>query len=204
MTPAPATHTKDALLQAAGELLAEVGYAEMTTAAVARRAGVAEGTIYRHFPSKEALAESVFERAWDLLVTHMEAHLPPREEPEARLRRFLAVSMDAFLTHPLEAAICTQEHMYWVALRGVCDLPPGPERFIGLLEEAIRLAQSAGVARPEVEARLIAHLLFHGVGHVKQRFLLQGPGGTPPAYAPETFIAALDAFLEKALFLEPR
>jgi AcrR family transcriptional regulator len=201
---APALSTKDALLQATGELLAELGYAEMTTAAVARKAKVAEGTIYRHFPSKEALAEAVFDRAWDLLVGHMETHLPPRETPEARLRAFLRVSMDAFLAHPLEAAICTQEHMYWVALRGVCELPPGPERFIGLLEEAIRLAQKAGVARPELDARLVAHMLFHGVGHVKQRFLLPGPDGTPPPYTPDAFITALDAFIERALFTEPR
>ncbi|MDZ7918320.1 MAG: TetR/AcrR family transcriptional regulator [Rhodococcus sp. (in: high G+C Gram-positive bacteria)] len=47
--------TQDALIQAATELVAEVGYHRATTRAIAERAGVSEGTIYRHFPDKQAL-----------------------------------------------------------------------------------------------------------------------------------------------------
>lgn len=201
---APAPSTREALLQAAGELLAELGYADMTTAAVARKAGVAEGTIYRHFPSKEALAEGVFEAAWEALSGFMEEGLPPRSEPEARLRAFLPVSMEAFATHPLQAAICTQEHTYWMNLRKEGALPLGPERFIGLLEEAIRLGQEAGVARKELDAQVVAHLLFHGVGHSKQRFLHCSEPGAKPLYTLEQFVAAVGAFIERTLFVEPR
>lgn len=48
-------HVRDALLQAARALGVEVGYAATTMAAVAARAGVATGNVYRYFPSKEAL-----------------------------------------------------------------------------------------------------------------------------------------------------
>jgi len=47
--------TKAVLIQATTELVTEVGYHQATTKAVAHRAGVAEGTIYRHFPDKRAL-----------------------------------------------------------------------------------------------------------------------------------------------------
>lgn len=49
-----------ALVAAATELIAEGGYAACGVAAVASRAQVATGTVYRHFPSKNALAEEVF------------------------------------------------------------------------------------------------------------------------------------------------
>lgn len=50
-----------ALVDAASGLLAEGGYGACTVAAVADRAGVAAGTVYRHFASKAELAAAVFE-----------------------------------------------------------------------------------------------------------------------------------------------
>lgn len=45
----------DAVLAAAAELLAEVGYAEMTVAAIADRAGTSRPAVYRRWPSKAHL-----------------------------------------------------------------------------------------------------------------------------------------------------
>ena len=47
--------TQAALIRATTELVAEAGYHGATTKAIAERAGVSEGTIYRHFPDKKAL-----------------------------------------------------------------------------------------------------------------------------------------------------
>lgn len=47
--------TQTALIRATTELVAEAGYHGATTKAIAERAGVSEGTIYRHFPDKKAL-----------------------------------------------------------------------------------------------------------------------------------------------------
>lgn len=203
MTPLPpGTSTRDALLAAASELMAEVGYGAMTTAAVARKAGVAEGTIYRHFESKESLAEAVFTAAWDHLYQAMEERLPAREQPGDRVRAFLPVALEVFAARPYDSALCNQEHMYWVNTVGLCVLPAGPERFVGLLEEALRLAQAAGAVRPEVDARLVANFMFHGVGHVMERFLKPSPSGGAPAYTPEAFLSGMDDFLAHALFVE--
>ena len=47
--------TRTRLLEATLSVVADVGYARASTRAIAQRAGVAEGTIYRHFPNKTAL-----------------------------------------------------------------------------------------------------------------------------------------------------
>ena len=47
--------THEALKRAAFELCAERGYEATATAQVAERAGVSEMTLFRHFPTKEAL-----------------------------------------------------------------------------------------------------------------------------------------------------
>ncbi len=60
MTDAAQT-TRERLLEAARELFTTTGYHDTTTPILARRAGVAEGTIYRHFPSKQALLNAAYQ-----------------------------------------------------------------------------------------------------------------------------------------------
>src|SRR5919112_294650 len=54
---------RERIVSAALTQLAEGGYASASVAAVARRAGVATGTVYRHFPSKQGLFAEGFRRA---------------------------------------------------------------------------------------------------------------------------------------------
>lgn len=53
--------TRDRLLEAARELFTTAGYHATTTPVLAGRAGVAEGTIYRHFASKHALLNAAYQ-----------------------------------------------------------------------------------------------------------------------------------------------
>src|SRR2546427_12182713 len=55
--------TRQRLVHAALELFSTRGYAATTTAEIARKAGVAEGTIYRHFQSKQHLLNELYRGA---------------------------------------------------------------------------------------------------------------------------------------------
>jgi len=59
----PVVSTRERLVYAARELLEEGGYAAASVQAVAERAGVAAGALYRHFPSKAELFVEVFRDA---------------------------------------------------------------------------------------------------------------------------------------------
>jgi AcrR family transcriptional regulator len=84
--------TRQKLLRAALELYTTVGFREATTPAIAARAGVAEGTIYRHFSGKEDLLNAVYRAAqrWALGVIgeaegdHHAARAPDRLQRIAR------------------------------------------------------------------------------------------------------------------------
>jgi AcrR family transcriptional regulator len=62
-TEARRAQTRERIVTAARELIAEGGYVAAQVAAVADRAGVAVGTVYRHFPSKSDLFAEVFREA---------------------------------------------------------------------------------------------------------------------------------------------
>jgi AcrR family transcriptional regulator len=62
-TEARKAATRERIVAAALDQLAEGGYASASVQAVARRAGVATGSVYRHFPSKGDLLADVFRRA---------------------------------------------------------------------------------------------------------------------------------------------
>jgi AcrR family transcriptional regulator len=63
-----AQRNHELLVEAARELFAEQGV-EASLEEIARRAGLGIGTLYRHFPSREALVEAIFERRIGELVT---------------------------------------------------------------------------------------------------------------------------------------
>jgi TetR/AcrR family transcriptional regulator, repressor of fatR-cypB operon len=159
--------TKELLMKVAAELMQEVGYSAMTTSAVAKKAGVAEGTIYRHFPSKEALACAVFADMWRIFNGYVESHLPPREQPIDRLEAFFPVTIAALAAlMPTYGSLAQQEHLYFAAHHGSSgELPPECRDYVALLEDAIRLAQRAGRVRPDVDPGVAAHFFFFGAHH---------------------------------------
>ena len=88
---ADARRNRDALLVVAAAQFAEQG-AEAPLDEIARRAGVGIGTLYRHFPTREALIADVYRREVDLLcsgVDELLATLPADEALAEWMRRFV-------------------------------------------------------------------------------------------------------------------
>ena len=65
--------TRDRLLGSAAELMREGGYATASVGAIAERAGLARGALYRHFPSKAELFVEVFRDAAEHELSRMRA-----------------------------------------------------------------------------------------------------------------------------------
>jgi AcrR family transcriptional regulator len=61
-------HTRRAILAAALALFAKKGFHETTTKAISRKAGIAEGTLFNYFETKEDLALYFFEQELDAVI----------------------------------------------------------------------------------------------------------------------------------------
>jgi AcrR family transcriptional regulator len=96
--------TRQRLLRAALELYTTVGFRATTTPAIAARAGVAEGTIYRHFSGKEHLLNEVFRGAqrWGAtVVRETEGEGAPGRLHQIAHTLFDTAARDAALTRML-------------------------------------------------------------------------------------------------------
>lgn len=81
--------SKDAILDAAQELIAEHGYAGFSIRDLSRASGLAKGTIYHHFQDKRAIYRSVMERDLGRMIARMEEAVADVEDPVHWLRCFV-------------------------------------------------------------------------------------------------------------------
>ena len=143
---------RERIVSAALTQLAEGGYASASVVAVARRAGVATGSVYRHFPSKGDLFAEVFRRAAqrevDVLVSMTDLHEPVTQRlaawVEAFVRRALAEPVRAYalIAEPVDPAVEAERLTFRRA-------------YADLFERALRDGMRAGQLRPQ-DAELVA------------------------------------------------
>lgn len=88
-----------ALLDAATEAIARHGLGA-STASIARLAGVAEGTLFHYFTSKDLLLQALFVHLLDTLREALAAGHGPQDPPEQRTRRTWDNYIDWGLAHP--------------------------------------------------------------------------------------------------------
>jgi len=92
--------TREAIVSAALDQLAEGGYASASVQAVAGRAGVATGTLYRHFPSKAELFAEAFRRASQ---REMDVFADATSDRERSASERIAAAIEAFSRRALAA-----------------------------------------------------------------------------------------------------
>ncbi|MFJ9059278.1 TetR/AcrR family transcriptional regulator [Streptomyces sp. NBC_00111] len=83
------------ILDAGAALLDETGYEQLSTRAVADRAGVPIGSVYRFFPNKRALVDALAERNLEVFAERVVAGL--EAVPEREWRPAIDVVLDAYL-----------------------------------------------------------------------------------------------------------
>jgi AcrR family transcriptional regulator len=103
-------NTRKALLQAALELFAEKSFAGTSTALIAKRAGVASGTLFFHFKTKEELIHDLVQEV--LTKIHMTVLTDYPEQMPIRERFIYAFStlLKYFIINPAEFKLVEQYH----------------------------------------------------------------------------------------------
>jgi AcrR family transcriptional regulator len=195
MTEELLTPTRERLLRAARELIEEGGYSPASVVAIADRAGVAAGTLYRHFASKEELFVEVFRSVCDREVRAMQAAAEAMPNGATHVDRLVTV-LSTFARRALR-----RPRLAWALLAEPVDPLVDAERlayrarYSELTAEALRAGIAAGEL-PEQNVELTAAALVGGCGEA-----LVGPLSPLAASQPgqEELLSALGTFVRRAV-----
>lgn len=141
---ADARLNREKLVGAAAELFASDGV-DVSLEAVARRAGLGIGTLYRHFATREALVEAVYRQEVDRLCSAADellATYPPDVALQEWMRRFVAyAATKRGLAGALQAIVASSSALY----------ANTRERLLGAITTLLRAAVEAGSLRSDME-----------------------------------------------------
>ena len=147
-----AARNRAAILVAAGGAFAELGI-DVCVDEIARRAGVGMGTLYRHFPTKGALADAILEERFAAVTAFAEDALELPDPWDGVVH---------YLTRVVELQTLDRGFKDLIAarLREEDALAPARARLEPLVARIVERAQAAGALRADVTVADVSVLLW--------------------------------------------
>jgi TetR/AcrR family fatty acid metabolism transcriptional regulator len=170
-TDQPRADKREAILRAATDIFADRGFFNAQVADVARAAGVAAGTVYLYFRSKDDLLTSIFERTMREAIADGRACVAPLTDPVEQLREVARVHLERLgsdrslaVVFQVELRQSTKfmERLSATLLRD----------YLGIIRGIIVSGQASGAFRREINATLAAKLFFGGLDEMATNWML--------------------------------
>src|ERR687884_645152 len=162
---------REAILRAATQVFARNGYFNSKVADIARAAGVADGTVYLYFKSKEEILHSIFDRSVGDAISEGRRQIATLTDPREKLRRIahlhlerLGADRDLAVVFQVELRSSTK-FMEEFSAAGVAE-------YLGLIRAAVEEGQRAGVFRRELNANVAAKILFGALDEMATNWIL--------------------------------
>jgi TetR/AcrR family transcriptional regulator, fatty acid metabolism regulator protein len=164
---------RDAILRAAIDVFAERGFFNAQVADVARAAGVASGTVYLYFRSKDDLLIQVFERTMREAFAEARAAAAGVADPAERLRLFARLhltrlgrdrNLAVVFQVELRQSVKFMERLSSTLLRD----------YLGYIRSAFADGQAAGVFRADFNPTTVAKMFFGALDEMATNWILSG------------------------------
>jgi TetR/AcrR family fatty acid metabolism transcriptional regulator len=162
---------REAILRAATTVFAHNGYFNSKVADIAREAGVADGTVYLYFKSKEEILHSIFDRSVDEALAAARKQIQLISDPRDKLRRIALLHLER-LGADRDLAVVFQ-----VELRGSTKFmeefsAAGFAEYLALIRTTFEEGQRAGVFRSDLNANVVAKIIFGALDEMATNWIL--------------------------------
>ncbi len=162
---------RDLIVEAAVDVFARKGFHQARVSDIARKAGVADGTIYLYFKNKEDLLLSIFEEKMDVLLDGMHAALDGVTDPVERVRVFARHHFMQVRENRAAAEVLQVE----LRLSNKFLKEYRPEKlwaYLNLFSTIVREGQASGLFRAEVDPFIAMWGFFGGLDEIAMQWVL--------------------------------
>jgi TetR/AcrR family fatty acid metabolism transcriptional regulator len=164
------------ILRAATEVFAVKGYFAARMTDVAKKAEVADGTLYLYFEGKEHLLLSIFDDVLGRFIRRLEEEIAVLDDPVAKLRVMVRLHLetlgrDAALAQVLQIETRHSRRFMSVFTRGKLG------EYLNLLRGIIEEGQESGAFRRDINPGLATNVVFGAVDELVMSWVLTDQGG---------------------------
>lgn len=159
------------IIEAAVRVFARNGYYNSRVSDIAREAGVASGTIYLYFKTKDEILVTLFREKMAAWVTHVRDAIADEPDPVAKIRRLVALHFSVLEKDPALAEVVQVElrqgHKFF---RGASAHEISA--YFELIGTVLEEGQAARVFRDDVPVKVATKVLFGAMDQVATSWVL--------------------------------
>jgi TetR/AcrR family fatty acid metabolism transcriptional regulator len=159
------------IIEAAVRVFARNGYYNSRVSDIAREAGVASGTIYLYFKTKEEILVSLFREKMAAWVAYVREAIADESDPVAKIRRLVALHFSVLEKDPALAEVVQVElrqgHKFF---RGASAHEVSA--YFELIGSVLEEGQAAGVFRDDVPVNVATKVLFGAMDQMATSWVL--------------------------------
>ena len=159
------------ILEAAVEVIAENGFFNARVSDIAQRAGVADGTIYLYFKSKDQILMAAISNAFGAFLDLARSEVKSITEPREQLRRLALLHLTS-LGSNRNLAIVFQTELRQSARFLAQFSQHQLKQYFDLIREVVREGQSTGVFRHDLSDKIVANCFFGSLDEMVTSWLL--------------------------------
>lgn len=167
----PPQDKREALLRAATRVFARRGFFNAQVADIARLAGVAAGTVYLYFRSKDHLLCSIFEQTMREAIDEGRAALSGIPDPVGRLREIARLHLDR-LGRDRDLAIVFQVELRQSTKYMQRFSSTLLQEYLAMIRDTIAAGQADGSLRADVHATVAAKIFFGALDEMATNWIL--------------------------------
>ena|SRR5437773_8923889 len=162
---------RGAILRAAVKVFARKGYFNSKIADIAGEAGIADGTVYLYFKSKDEILHSIFDQTMNAFIAEGKRELSELSKPEDRLRRIAELHLER-LGADRDLAVVFQ-----VELRGSVKFmqefsAAGFADYLDIICQTIEDGQRSGAFRTDIKSVIAAKILYGSLDEMVTNWIL--------------------------------
>lgn len=185
------------ILDAAVEVIAERGYFKSPVSEIAKRAGVADGTVYLYFKSKDDVLRTAIDRRFDRFYQQIDDAFVTIEGPREQLEYIALVHLESYQVNR-SMAVLLQTEMRQSA-KFIAEFSHRHlARYVQMVREVVRRGQEQGIFRREISDGVVAHCMFGMIDELVSSAVFTGRVYDAKVTAPQVIDVLLNGITERS------